>query len=337
LSRATLEDVAKAAGVSLATASRALARSPLVRPETIEKVQQAAETLRYLPGGAARALASGRTMTIGAVVPTLDHAIFSRAIQAMQTRLAASGYQLLVAAHDYDPVREADAVRALLSRGVDALMVVGADHLEETWNLLSSARGPVALSWSFDDRFDSIGFDNELAGRLAAEHFLSLGHRRFGMISGRLTSNDRARMRVAGFRATLEEKGCDLPGGSVVEQDFSLAGGRAGLAILLDAPAPPTAVLCGNDLLAIGALIEAQSRGVSVPGALSVCGIDDLEMASHVSPSLTTVRLPTVELGERVAQHLLAKLAGEAAPARVSLRIELVARASTSRPNGPSR
>lgn len=332
MTRATLEDVAKAAGVSLATASRALARSSLVRPETIDRVTKAAETLRYLPGGAARALASGRTLTIGAVVPTLDHAIFSRAIQAMQTTLAASGYQLLIAAHDYDAAMEADAVRALLSRGVDALMVVGADHLDETWDLLSAAACPVALSWSFDDRFDSIGFDNELAGKLAAEHFLALGHRRFGMISGRLQSNDRARMRVAGFRKALAAKGCELPDEAVVEQEFSLAGGRAGMSALFGAQEPPTAVLCGNDLLAIGALIEAQSRGVDVPDELSVCGIDDLEMATHVSPSLTTIRLPTADLGKCVAQHLLAKLSGEPTPARVCLPIALVARASTGRP-----
>ena len=168
--RATLEDVARQAGVSLATASRALAGSTLVKPNTLARVQEAIERLRYLPAGAARALASGRTMTVGAVVPTLDHAIFSRAIQAMQSRLAQDGYQLLLAAHDYDLDMEAKAVRAMLSRGVDALMLVGTDHVDETWELLSSTAAPVALTWSFDDRFDSIGFDNRLAGRLAGEH-----------------------------------------------------------------------------------------------------------------------------------------------------------------------
>jgi LacI family transcriptional regulator len=331
--RASLEDVARRAGVSLATASRALGGSKLVRAETVARVTEAAESLRYLPGGAARALASGRTMTVGAVVPTLDHAIFSRAIQAMQTTLAASGYQLLVSAHDYVPKQEADAVRAMLSRGVDAIMVVGADHLEETWELLSSSSVPVALSWSFDDRFDSIGFDNELAGRLAGEHLLELGHRRFGMISGRLGSNDRARMRVAGFRSALEDKGVALAAADLVEQPFTLAGGRAGLALLLDRPNPPSAILCGNDLLAVGALLEAQRRGVAVPGDLSLCGIDDLEIAGHVTPALTTIRLPTAELGTQVASHLLARLSGETPPRRVCLNISLVRRASTG-PDG---
>ena len=327
--RATLEDVAKEAGVSLATASRALGRSPLVRADTVARVHEAAERLRYLPGGAARALASGRTMTVGAVVPTLDHAIFSRAIQAMQSRLAEDGYQLLLAAHNYDLEAEAKAVRAMLSRGVDALMLVGADHVAETWELLASTASPVALTWSFNSHFDSIGFDNVLAGRLAGQHLVARGHLTFGMISGYLASNDRARMRVAGLRDALGAAGVELDPTTVIEQPFSLAGGRTGLARLLKGPKPPTAILCGNDLLAAGALFEAQSQGLKVPEDLAICGIDDLEIASHVSPTLTTVRLPTAALGAQVAQHLLARLAGKAVPRRVCLGIELIKRNST--------
>jgi LacI family transcriptional regulator len=332
--RATLEDVAKQAGVSLATASRALAGSALVKPDTLARVQDAVERLRYLPAGAARALASGRTMTVGAVVPTLDHAIFSRAIQAMQSRLARDGYQLLLAAHDYDLAAEAKAVRAMLSRGVDALMVVGADHSDETWALLSSTAAPVALTWSFNDRFDSIGFDNRLAGRLAGEHLVGLGHRAIGMISGHLASNDRARLRVAGLQDALNAIGIALDVALVTEQPFTLAGGRDGLVRLLDRATPPTAVLCGNDLLAAGALFEAQHRGMQVPRDLSLCGIDDLEIASHVTPTLTTVRLPTAELGAEVARHLLGRLAHQDVSRHVCLDVQLITRQSTEPATG---
>ncbi len=330
--RATLQDVAQLAGVSTATVSRALSRPDLVQEETLARVSDVIARLNYVPGGAARALASGKTLTIGAVVPTLDHAIFARAIQAMQTELAGNGYQLLVAAHDYAPAQEAAAVRAMLARGVDALMVVGADHLEETWALLTTASVPVVLSWSFDARLPAIGFDNEKAGWLIADHLLDLGHRRFGMISGFTHANDRARSRVAGVRAALAARGLELPSSCVVEAPFTLAGGRAGLAELMARAAPPTAVVCGNDLLAAGALFEAQASGIAVPGALSVVGIDNLEIAAHLAPPLTTVHLPTTELGRTVARHLLARLRGEAQPQRVELPIELVIRRSATAP-----
>ncbi|OYX89521.1 MAG: hypothetical protein B7Y84_04890 [Azorhizobium sp. 32-67-21] len=262
--KATLEDVARLAGVSTATVSRALSRPDLLQGETLARVQGAIAQLNYVPGGAARALASGRTLTIGAVIPTLDHAIFARAIQAMQTELAASGYQLLIAASDYVPGLELAAVRAMLARGVDALMVVGADHLEDTWSLLVNASVPVVLSWSFDARLPSIGFDNHRAGRLVADYLLGLGHRRFGMISGHTRANDRIR----------------------------------------------------------------------VPEQVSIAGIDNLEIAAHLSPPLTTVHLPTTDLGRAVADHLLARLKGQEPPARMELPIDLVVRRSTG-PAGP--
>lgn len=331
--RATLQDVARLAGVSTATVSRALSQPDLVQQETLERVRDAVAALNYVPGGAARALASGRTLTIGAVVPTLDHAIFARAIQAMQTELAENGYQLLVAAHDYVPAQEAASVRAMLARGVDALTVVGADHLDETWAMLANADVPVVLSWSFDPRLPSVGFDNERAGRLIADHLAELGHRRFGMISGFTHANDRARMRVAGARAALSARGIELASSCVVEEPFTLAGGRAGLAELLARAEPPTAVICGNDLLAAGALFEAQATGLAVPDALSIAGIDNLEIAAHLTPPLTTVHLPTTELGRAVARQLLARLRGETQPQRLELAIELVVRRSAAAPS----
>ncbi len=328
--RPKLKDVAKLAGVSLATASRALARPDLVQAKTIERVRRAAAALDYIPTGSARALVLGRSRIVGAIVPTLDHAIFARAIQAMQTALQGAGYQLLVAAHDYAPATEASAVRAMLSHDVDALMLVGTDHLDETWDLLSSASVPVLLTWSFDERLPCIGFDNERAGRLAAEHLLSLGHRRFGMISGATRHNDRARLRIAGVRAALADAGLDLPDWRVSEQPFTLDGGRAGLLHLLATAERPTAIVCGNDLLAAGAYFEAYECQLRIPEDISIVGIDNLEIATHLSPPLTTVHLPTAQLGHDAALYLLAIMKGEHPPRRVELPIELVVRRSTA-------
>jgi LacI family transcriptional regulator len=326
--RPRLKEVAQCAGVSIATVSRALSRPEVVDGKTLELVKKAAADLGYIPVGAARALVSGRSRIIGAIVPTLDHAIFARAIQAMQTTLDAAGYQLLVAAHEYSPASETSAIRAILSRGVDALMLVGADHSDETWSLLKATPVPVLLTWSFDERLPCIGFDNALAGRLAAEYLLSLGHRRVGIISGACSANDRARLRIEGARAALEEHGYDLPKERVSEQAFTFAGGRKGLSEMLAKAEPPTAIIGGNDLLAAGAIFEAQSRGLRIPQDVSVVGIDNLEISLHTTPALTTVHLPTAKLGEESAHYLLARLQSRERPKRVSLPIELIVRGS---------
>ena len=327
--RPRLTHVAERAGVSPATVSRALSRPNLVNAGTLERVQRAAAALGYVPGGAARALVSGRTMTIGAVVPTLDHSIFAQAIQALQSVLLANNYQLLLASHDYSAATEAAACRAMLARGVDGLVLVGADHLPETWALLEHAGMPVLLTWSRDVRLPSLWFDNQRAGRLAAEHLLGLGHTAFGMVSGVLRWNDRARMRVEGVRSALAGAGLELPGWRVMEAPFSLAGGRAGMARLLAEAAPPTAVVCGNDLLAVGALMELQSRGLQAPEDVSVVGIDDLEIAAHFAPALTTVHLPTAELGARAGEMLIAMLLRRPVRRETELPIELVVRRSS--------
>lgn len=328
--RPTLTDVAREANVSPATVSRALSRPKLVNADTRERIQAAAQRLGYLPDGAGRALASGLSRTVGIIVPTLDAAIFSRAIQGLQRALVEAGYQLLVAAHDYSLAAEASAVRAMLAHRIDGLVLVGSDRAEETRGLLRAAKLPVVIIWSFDEEFDCIGFDNELAGRLAAEHLLALGHRRIGMISGLTAQNDRARFRLRGVRTALREAACDLPDWDVIERPFTLEGGRAGLAELLALEEPPSAIVCGNDLLAAGAVFEATARGISVPGRLSIMGIDNLDISAHLNPPLTTVHLPTARLGAAAAEQVLARIAGKSAPSRQELPVALVVRASTA-------
>jgi LacI family transcriptional regulator len=328
-----LIDVAAAAGVSTATVSRALSDPDKVHPETLARVIEVVQRLGYVPDALGRALASSKTHTIGAIMPTLDHAIFARAIQAMQQTFAQAGYQLLVAAHYYDRDAEAVALRSMLERRIDAVVLVGTDHAPEVWELLKDVQQPVALTWSIHRKFDSIGFDNQKAGRLAAEHLLGLGHQRFAMLSGQLRHNDRARARLAGVRAALAVHGLELPDERVIEQTFSIAAGRVGMQQLLAGREPPTAIIGGNDLLVIGGMVEAQARGLRVPADLSCVGIDDLELAAHMSPALTTVRLPTADLGHQCAVQVLARLAGARGTRRICLPVELVVRHST----GPCR
>ncbi len=332
-SRIRIEDVAKIAGVSTATVSRALSHPDRVRQVTRDAVQQAIAKLGYVPDAAGRALASGRTRTVGCLIPTLDHAIFASSTHALQNALAKAGYQLLVASHNYNPEQEQALAEALMQRGVDALVLVGAKHSKQLWKTLTDWRKPVLLTWACDPRLPSVGFDNHAIAALATRHLLDLGHRRIGMISGHTQHNDRAEARVAGLRETLALAGLPLPSNAVSEQALNISGGRLGLIELLKAKETPTAIVCGNDLLATGALLEAQRRGFNVPQDLSICGIDNHELATEMNPALTTVSLPTQDLGRIAAAQILAALVGEPIAQRSLLPFELMIRGTTAAPS----
>lgn len=329
-SKVRLIDVAKDAGVSPATVSRAISQPVLLSRETLAKVQDSAKRLGYQPDAAARALASGRSSTIGAVMPTLDNAIFSRALQSMQTVLAAEGYQLLVASHNYSAAAEAEAIGMLLASGIDGLMLVGAERSPQAAAALTDANIPVVLTWRAPPGHAAVTVDNERAGALAAQHLVDLGHRRIGVVTGLHTFNDRQRARLAGVRSHLERVGLALPDWLTTQQPTTLAGGRAGCATLLALAEPPTAIIGGIDLIAIGCLIEAQSRGLVVPADISVVGIDDLDMSAHVSPPLTTVHVPTARIGADAATTLLSMIRNKNAVVATELPIDLVKRRSSA-------
>ena len=328
---ARLSDVARAAGVSLSTASRALSDPRLVHPQTRERIDDAVRLLAYVPHGAARALASRRSRTVGAVVPTIDNPIFANSIQALQRALGAAGYALLLASHEYDGDTELQVTRALVERGVDGLALVGTDHSPELYPFLTRSGVPFEIIWAIDpDRHHHcLGFSNRLASIRITQHLLALGHREFAMISGYTAHNDRARERAAGVREALAAHGIELPERRAIETAFSVSHGRAAFAELLARDATPTAIACGNDLLAFGVLLECAARGIAVPQRMSVAGFDDIELAAEVSPPLTTIHIPTAEIGRRAAERLLARLAGKRVPRAEEVAVELVVRAST--------
>ena len=332
--KAKLDDVARVAEVSLATASRALSTPHLLKPATLARVQEAARLLGYMPHGAARALASRRTHTIGAIIPTLDNAIFASSTQALQRELGEQGYQLLLGSHEYDSDREVKVTRALLERGVDGLVLVGTDHSPELYQLLVGFRSPYVLTWSLDEsnHHHCVGFNNREAAARVAQYLYGLGHREFAMISGFAAHNDRARDRITGVREALSARGIQLGFQRVVETSFSVQSGREALRAVLQSAPRPSAVICGNDVLAQGVLIEALALGIDVPGLLSITGFDDMELAAQLPPGLTTVRIPTAEIGRRTALHLLARLSGEKTERRTELAVELIVRGSTAPP-----
>ena len=327
--RVRIEEVATLAGVSTATVSRVLSNPQIVAPLRRDKVLSAIEALGYVPHPTARALASGRTYTVGCVVPTIDHAIFAKSTQSLQKTLLASGYQLLIAGHEYDLQTEYHVMSALQQRGVDALVLVGTDHLPATWRAIKAWGKPCVLNWSCDPRLPSIGFDNRAVSRVLAEHLLGLGHRVIGMISGFTQHNDRARSRIEGVRSAMVSAGFALLDKHVTEQGFGLAGGRRGFEQLMRLKIRPTAIVCGNDLLAAGAVMQAQRMGMDVPRDVSICGVDNHELSQELHPALTTVSLPTEELGRVTAQQIVAALAGAPLAKKRLLPIELIVREST--------
>ena len=331
---ATIVDVARVAGVSVATVSRALSRPERVRPEMVAKVRAVASRLGYVPHSAARALVSRRSSTIGAVVPTVDNAIFAKAIQSLQFALDDRGYRLLVAFNEYDLARETVQVRAMIEHGVDGLVLVGGAHDDATLALLRSRGVPFVYTWIFDPSGPDpcIGFDNRRAMIRLTNHLADLGHRHFAVVSGITRGNDRAAERLHGVRDALAARGIELPPASVVERPYGIAEGRSALRLLLARRPAPTAIVCGNDVLAFGVLFEALAQGIDVPGALSITGFDDLDLAAQLTPALTTMRVPSAEMGSRAAEFLLSRSNGDMVPEKVELEAELIVRGTTAPP-----
>ena len=332
---AKLADVARISRVSTATVSRALTQPDKVKPATAARIRQAVQALGYVAHGAARALASRRTRTVGAVIPTLDHAIFANTTHALQRTLDEAGYTLLLACHEFDAAVEVRMTQALIERGVDGLVLLGTSHHPSVFQMMETHHVPYVLTWALDvsGKHPCVGFDNRAAAIRMTRYLLELGHREFAMISGITEGNERAGERLEGVREALAAAGISLRPERVVEKPYTLPAGRDGLREVLTVLPRATAVVCGNDVLAIGALAECQSAGFAVPQQVSVTGFDDLEMAAVVTPGLTTVHFPTAELGAHAAQNLLARLAGREAPARTELPVELVVRGSSARPS----
>ncbi|WP_299821912.1 LacI family DNA-binding transcriptional regulator [uncultured Jannaschia sp.] len=326
-----LEDVAIHAGVSPATVSRFLNNPKVVSEEAKKRIKAAIATLGYMPHRAARALASNHSRTIGAVVPTLDNAIFSRQIMAFQNRLAFNGYTLLLAVSEYDADSEFQQARVLLEHGVEALMLVGERRSAEFYSLLTRVGVPFVNTWLY--RSDSIhpccGFIHDSTQQVLVDHLVGLGHRRLSVITGQPENNDRVATRLNAIVAALESHGLDLDPRCVINTHYSYADGREALRRLMALDEQPTAVLAGNDVLASGVLFEAHSQGIDVPGHLSVTGFGDLAISEHLYPPLTTIRTPKEEIGEAAADFLIARLAGRETPDRTELPARFCLRAST--------
>lgn len=330
----TSRDVAEAAGVSQSTVSRALAGGGRVAPATRSLVLEAAARLGYRPNAAARSLVTRRTHTIGVVAEDLRNPFFPELVDDLHSELAQAGYSTVLVAD-----REARGVPVRDGRetwtGLDGLAFIST----RTWS-----RGPAAaaaagipavlLNREVDaDDVDCVVSDNETGGALAGHHLLALGHRRIALISGPADTST-ARGREVGFRRALAEGGAPLDEALRREGRYSYEAGRQWCAELLGSEAPPTAIFCGNDVIAFGALDVARRVGAAVPGDVSLIGYDDVDMSGWAAMALTTVRQPLASMARMAARLLVHRVnAGQPVPPRRHVfPPHLVGRATTAPP-----
>ncbi|WP_229674376.1 LacI family DNA-binding transcriptional regulator [Nakamurella endophytica] len=320
----TSHDVARLAGVSQPTVSRALRPDSPVSARTRERVRKAAETLGYVPSELGRSLATRSTRQI-AMVADLENPLYPRLVGPLHDAFAAEGFRMVLLAEREERL---DEVTRLFDGSVDGAVLTTSQLLSPLPGELQRRGIPFVQLNRVSElvEADSVTADNAAGGRAVAALLAGAGHRTIGAVLGpRETSS--ARERERGFRAGLRAAGITLPARQVVRGWFSYAVGYDGLHRLLSAPEPPTAVFCINDIVAVGALNAARERGLAVPGDLTVVGFDDLDIASWPVFDLTTVRIDFAAMARRAAELLLRRLGSpDAAPVHERFPVEPVLR-----------
>jgi LacI family transcriptional regulator, gluconate utilization system Gnt-I transcriptional repressor len=330
-SNLTLIDVAKVAGVSPMTVSRALHRPELVSELTRDKVREAVRATGYVSNMLAGGLASNKSRLVAIFLPTIANSIFADTVQALMDRLTEAGYQTLLGLTGYSAEQEETLLEAVLGRRPDGIVLTGTLHTEASRLRLAQAGIPVVEAWDLSESpIDMlVGFSHEQVGEATARHLLDKGYRRFSVIT---ISDPRGMRRCNSLIAELGRHGLsDIPI-EVLQAPATLEVGREGLRRLLQRETPPDVVVCSSDTVAQGVLAEAASRGLRVPEDLAVMGFGDLSSAAQVHPALSTVSVDGSRIGLQVAQALLERFrhpADSQAPVRIDTGFRLIDRAST--------
>jgi len=338
--RVSIKDVAQAAGVSHSTVSRALNDSPLVTEETRARIKTTALEMGYIPNAVARSLKAQRSGTVGLVVTSLTDPFFSEVMAGVDEVASEAGLSMFITASHNDPEREMEVIETFHRRRVEGIIVAASRLSGRYQQRLERIQVPIVLlnqhTEDTQPRFHSVAFDEQAGAKLAAEHLLSLGHRRIGYLGlgNRQRSN---RLRLAGYYEALRDAGivADPAWALVVpEAEIQSRGdndvGESSCPSLLSSGV--TAVLCYNDRVAIGALEACRHQGLAVPDAISIVGFDDVELARWVSPALTTIRQPRLEMGCVAMKMVLGLLSDQPVDNR-SLQPQLIVRQSSAPPS----
>ncbi|MBS0517723.1 MAG: substrate-binding domain-containing protein [Proteobacteria bacterium] len=339
LTRATIRDVAHAAGVSVGSASRALNGGRNVSARVIEEVAQAAKQLGYQPDFLARSLRTRSSGMVGCLVSDIANPLYAEIVQAAEGRLREAGCLLVVASTGNDPKREQDAVAEFRGRRLDGVLVApGSDTNEKSWRALAEAGTAVVIldrdpPSSDDGPFPSVLVDHRGGAVAATRYLLGLGHRRIALLTPGARMRP-GRERIAGFRQAFADAGRSLDGALVCPQESSMDFAYSAALAVLEAPARPTAVIALGTRILAGTLRAARTLGLSIPEDLSVVSVGDTDIAAVHTPAITALRWSLEDVGRAAAELLLQRLKGDGttAPPRALLPVDLVLRESCAPP-----
>lgn len=336
--RMDIRTIAQVAKVSIATVSRTINHVPTVDPKLSKRVWKVIEELNYFPNTQARALVSGRSKILGLIVSEITNPFFPELIQGFEDIAIESGYEILISSTNYDPQRMAQCIRRMLERKVDGVAVMTFGIEQPLLEQLAQRNIPLVLVDVGPDRegVAVLKIDYEHGIRQGVQHLAALGHREIGFITGPLGLHS-AQSRLAAFKRSLKECGIPLRNSLLVEGDHTLEGGMSAAGKMLALAPELTAVMCSNDMTAIGVLHHLYRANLRVPEDISVVGYDDIHIASVTTPPLTTIQMSRYELAKAAVMALRAQVedAGSSAHQReYSISTELVVRESTGFPKG---
>jgi LacI family transcriptional regulator len=326
-------EVASRARVSIATVSRAFNTPDMVRLKTRRRIEEAANELGYIRNRLAGSLHSSFSGTVGLIVPTIDNAIFAEMIDAFASRLRKHDRTLLIATHGYDLSLEVAIVRSLLERRIDGVVMVGLDHEAVPLNMLEQRNVPAIAIWNYreDAALPCIGADNFRAGHDVAQYLVELGHRDIALIFPDTASNDRARDRMNGALSAIRKSGYEITQDRILSCPYDIGEAKR-LATRMLRQDRPSAILCGNDIIAQGVMYAAYALGLDIPSDISIAGIGDFRGSADIEPGLTTIRLPARRIGTLAADRIvdMSETGQLPQPRNLALDLSFVKRGSTT-------
>lgn len=327
---ATLNDVAKAAGVSPSTVSRILNGSAVVARDKQERVLHAVKQLGYRPNAMARGLARGQSMSIGVLTQAISSPFYGETLAGIEEGLDGSGYHPIFVSGHWRTTEEREAIEVLTSRRVDAIILTGSSIPDKELRALATKTPLVVVGRSIPGLEERcICVDNIKAESLGVQHLIGLGHRRIAYLSGTASGQKDAHERLEAYKITLERAGIAFDASLVVDGDYTERSGLFAVESLFARGVLFTALACANDQSGYGARLALYRRGIRVPDDVSLVGFDDLQSSAYTTPPMTTVRQPIVEMGRTASQMAIAILSGQEVQASNHVA-ELIVRESTA-------
>ncbi len=301
-----IRDIARMAGVSSQTISRYFRNPGSIRPKNRDRIALVVAETGYYPNPVARSLSSNRSNMVAAIVPTIDHSIFSEVISGLSATLEREGFVLLIASNDYSLQKEEDLARRFLAQKVAGVVLVGQNHSDGTRKLLETGGVPVVELLEIDNEaIDcSIGFSNFAASYEITSRLIAGGLEKIAFLSAPFAGNDRVQRRFEGYRQALADAGIAYDATLIDTADFSIRNGERLFANMISRH-PDLRAVISNDILALGILLQCKHSGIAVPDQVSVTGFDDLEIASLLELKLSTVRINGFDMGVAAAKQVL--------------------------------